>query len=337
MSPARSNRSLKPAERRLLVVLGLPTLAMAFSTTAVSTYLPVVARQFTGSAAVIGVVIAGEGLMALFVPLLAGSWSDHFRARGGSRLAFVVAGVPVVVAALAPLGLVRSLVLMGLLVAIFFAGNFFSYEPYRALYPDTLDNEVAGRAQGTQAVWRGAGTVLALAGGGLLLSAWRGLPFILAAGLQASAVAALTLLLPRVSRQSRRRKKRPGVEDFRAGAGDVARRVRALLRERPDLRVYMLANCLWELSLGALKTFVVLYVTEGLHHSLSAASLIVGAVAVIVLLGGLAIQLLRGPMSSTHGFAAVWIVTSASILLSIPVLERLAGRRHRAEPAAASG
>jgi MFS family permease len=406
----------------------MPTLAMAFSTTAVSTYLPVVARQFTGSTTVIGVVIAGEGLMALFVPLLAGSWSDHFRARGGSRLAFVIAGVPVVVAALAPLGLVRSLPLMGVLVAVFFAGNFFSYEPYRALYPDTLDNEVAGRAQATQAAWRGGGTVLALAGGGLLLSVWTGLPFIVAAALQASAVAVLALLLPRVNKQSRRREKRPALEDFRAGASDVAGKVRTLVREHPALRFYLVANCLWELSLGALKTFVVLYVTRGLHHSLAAASLIVGAVAVFVLvgalasgkigdrfgtiptmrvglyvygvalavpvfthstavlapvvplialggglvmtlpyailmplmpedshglltgyyslsrglgvmlgplLGGLAIQLLRGPFSSTQGYAAVWIVTSAAILLSIPVLNRLAGRSRRAEALAA--
>jgi MFS family permease len=417
--PARSRRSLRPVEKRILLVLGLPTLAMAFSTTCVSAYLPVLARRFTGSATVIGVLIAGEGLMALFVPLLSGSWSDHFRARGGSRLAFVVAGIPFVVAALLPLGLVGSLVVMGLLVTVFFAGNFFSYEPYRALYPDTLAKEIAGRGQATQAVWRGSGTILALAGGGLLLSVWRGLPFIVSALLQASAVTALVLLLPRVSEQSRRRKRRPAFEDFDAGARDVVARVKKLLRRHPELRLYLLANCLWELSLAALKTFIVLYVTEGLHRSLSSASLIIGGVAVIVLFGaiasgklgdrygtmrtmrvglcvygaalvvpmltqtpavlaplavliafggglvmtlpyailiplmpedshgiltgfyslsrglgvmlgpllaGVAIQVLRGPFSSTHGFAAMWIVTSASILASVPVLSRLRAR-----------
>lgn len=416
---AGTRRSLRPAEKRILLVLGLPTLAMAFSATCVSTYLPVVARQFTGSATVIGVLIAGEGLMGLFVPLLSGSWSDHFRARGGSRLAFVVAGIPFVVAALVPLGLVGSLVVMGLLVTVFFAGNFFSYEPYRALYPDTLPKEIAGRGQATQAVWRGSGTILALAGGGLLLSVWRGLPFIVAAFLQAGAVSALVLLLPRVSEQSRKRSRRPALEDFHAGARDVARRVKKLLRGHPGLRLYLLANCLWELSLAALKTFIVLYVTEGLHRSLTSASLIIGGVAVVVLggavasgklgdrygtmrtmlvglsvygaalvvpmltqsppvlapfavliafggglvmtlpyailiplmpedshgiltgfyslsrglgvmlgplLAGVSIQLLRGPFSSTHGFAAMWIVTSASILASVPVLSRLRRR-----------
>jgi MFS family permease len=409
-----------------MLVLGLPTLAMAFSTTAVSTYLPVLARRFTGSATVIGVIIAGEGLMALFVPLLSGAWSDRFRARGGSRLAFVLAGVPLVVLALAPLGLVASLPAMAVLVALFFGGNFFSYEPYRALYPDTLPQEIAGRGQATQAVWRGAGTVLALAGGGLLLSVWHDLPFLTAACMQAAAVAALALLLPRVSKVSRGRNRRPALEDFHAGLRDVAGRVRKLLKEQPELRLYMIANCLWELSLGALKTFIVLYVTEGLHRSLSAASLIIGGVAVIVLLGavasgklgdrygaiatmrigllaygvalivpalthsapvllpfvpliafggglvmtlpyailipvmpkdshgiltgfyslsrgmgvmlgpllaGVAIQLLKGPFASTHGYAAMWLVTSGSILLSVPALGRL-GERRRASGAA---
>lgn len=400
-------------------MLGAPTLAMAFSTTSVSTYLPVLARQFTASTTAIGVMIAGEGLMALFVPLLSGAWSDRSRARGGSRLTFVLAGVPVVVVALVPMGLVASLPAMAGLVAIFFAGNFFSYEPYRALYPDTLSDEVAGRGQATQAVWRGTGTVLALAGGGLLLSVWHGAPFVLSAALQVAAIVLLVLLLPRVNPQSRKRSKRPAWADFHAGLRDVSGKVKELLAAHPVLRLYLLANCLWELSLAALKTFIVLWVTEGLGHSLSAASLIIGAVALMVLVGavasgklgdrygtartmraglwlygaalmvpiftrstpillaavpiiafggglvmtlpyailiplmpkeahgiltgfyslsrglgvmlgplfaGVAIQLLKEPFASTHGFAAMWIVISGAILVSIPVLERMSHR-----------
>jgi MFS family permease len=52
--------------------------------------------------------------------------------------------------------------------------------------------------------------------------------------------------------------------------------------------MFLLANALWELALGAVKTFVVLYVTEGLGYSLGQASLIVGAVAVLILGGALA-------------------------------------------------
>jgi MFS family permease len=398
------------------MVLGGPTLAMSFSATVVSSYLPVVARHATSSTLIIGLIIAGEGLMAILVPPIAGAWSDRFRANGGSRATFIVAGAPLFMASLLGLSVARSPVAMGLLVTSFFAGNFISYEPYRALYPDLIDDSAAGRAQANQAIWRGTGTVLALAGGGLLLSIWLGLPFVCAAALQAVAVSALLLMLPRVSEHSRKRRWRPGREDLRLDLRDVLRRLRTTLREHRELRLYLLANCLWELSLGALKTFVVLYVTAGLGRSLSSASLIIGAVAVVILLGalvsgkladrlgairtmraglwlygasllvpiltrntlalllcvpviafgggltmtlpyailmplmpkrahgimtgfyslsrglgvmlgpllaGVAIQLLGSGFSSTHGYAAMWIVTSAAILLSIPILALL--------------
>jgi MFS family permease len=419
MAERKRARKLGPGGRRLLFVLGLPTLATAFSTTAVSTYLPVVARRFTGSTTVIGVIIVGEGLMALVVPLLSGSASDRFRSRGGSRLAFVVAGVPVIVVGLVALGFVSSLVLMGLLVAAFFAGSFFSYEPYRALYPDLLPDEQAGRAQATQAVWRGTGTILALAAGGVMLSVWRGLPFVVGAALQTAAIAALLVLLPLVSAEARSRIKVPRPGDLRADVAGLVGKLRALLGRERQLRAYLVANCLWELSLGAVKTFVILYVTAGLGHSLAAASLIVGAVAVVILLGaiasgkladrvgsvrtmrvglwlygvalavpifvhtpaallpvvpviafgggmtmtlpyailmplmpedshglltgfyslsrglgvmlgpllaGAAIQLLGGDFPATHGYAAMWIVASGSILASIPLLSKLRSR-----------
>ena len=61
--------------------------------------------------------------------------------------------------ALALIGFVQSLGLVALVAAIFFAFYFFAYEPYRAMYPDLLDEDrVAGRAQSTQAVARGLGT-----------------------------------------------------------------------------------------------------------------------------------------------------------------------------------
>lgn len=416
MAAKKSNRHLSAVQRRLLMVLGVPTLSMAFSTTAVSTYLPVLARRFTSSTVVVGVILVGEGLMALVVPLLAGSWSDRLRARGGSRLTFLIAGAPIAAAALAALGLVRLLPAMGLLVALFFAANFFSYEPYRALYPDLLPNKIAARGQSTQAVWRGIGTILALAGGGVLLSVWAGLPFITAAALQLGGAAVLVSLLPRVSDQANGRHLRPRRADLRRGTAEAMGTAWRLLMERRELRLFLVANLLWELSLGALKTFIVLYVTKGLGRSLAVSSLIIAVVAVVILggaiasgklgdrfgkarvmqwaaclygvalaipiftratavlvasapviafgggltmtlpyailmplmpsahhgmltgfyslsrglgvmlgplLAGLAIQLLSGQFTSTHGFGAMWIVTSAAVLASIPVLIRL--------------
>jgi hypothetical protein len=48
-----------------------------------------------------------------------------------------------------------------------------------------------------------------------------------------------------------------------AGVRDAVRGVAGLIRTRPELKAFLAANALWELSLAALKTFVVLYVIKG--------------------------------------------------------------------------
>ena len=114
----------------------------------VSTYLSTVTRRYTHQTVVIGAIVGGEGVMALWVPLIAGAWSDKLRTRIGGRLPFVVAGTIPAAIALVVIGFVNSLGLVALVAAVFFAFYFVAYEPYRAMYPDLLDEEqVAGRAQ----------------------------------------------------------------------------------------------------------------------------------------------------------------------------------------------
>jgi MFS family permease len=267
----------------MLAIVGLPTFGMALAITAVSTYLPVVASQFTSSATVIGLIIGGEGMMALWLPVISGTWSDRLTTPIGKRIPFILAGTPMMVVGLVLVGLVGALAGLALAVGIFFAGYFVAYEPYRALYPDIFGDAVAGRAQGNQAVWRGVGTGVALLAGGALLSVANFLPFACAALVLVAANGAFTILLLRYGDPPRgeRSLDAPGVRR-------IARRVRELLTQRPALRHYLIANSLWELAMGALKTFIVLYVTAGLGFSLAQASLIIGGVAVIVLLGGFA-------------------------------------------------
>ena len=174
-------RTLERSEWRILVILGVPTFALALAITTVSTYLPVIAADFSASSIVIGLLIGGEGLMALWLPLVVGSWSDRLHTPLGSRLPFIIAATPPLVIALAVLGYVHSIALAAVVMAVFFVGYFVAYEPYRALYPDLVDHEIAGRAQSTQAIFRGLGTFLALLGGGLLISISNPLPFLAAA------------------------------------------------------------------------------------------------------------------------------------------------------------
>lgn len=243
----------------------------------VSTYLPPVAREFTRSSTVIGLLIGGEGLMALFLPVIVGTWSDRLDTRLGGRLPFLAGGVPVMAIALVLMGFVNALLGLGLVVAVFFAAYFIAYEPYRALYPDLFPDAVAGRVQATQAIWRGSGTFVALVAGGVLLSVSRVLPFAAAAAIALTATAAFVWL---ATRRFDVRRGEPRGASIRNAFGDVVR----LLREQRPLRALLIANSLWELSLAALKTFVVLYVTVGLHHRLDTASLAIGATAVVILL-----------------------------------------------------
>ena len=282
--------SLRASERRTVALLGVPTMALALAATVVTTYLPVVARDFVGSTVVIGLIIGVEGLIALWLPLVVGAWSDRLRTPVGGRLPFLFAATPIVGAGLAGMAVVGSTAALGAAALVFFLGYFLAYEPYRALYPDLVGEDAAGRAQGTQALWRGLGTGLALLGGGLLLSVGSGAPFVTAAVVYGLSILAFGAALARRGIPDQERRPRGSLRR-------EARHVWELVRDRPALQAFLVANALWELSLAALKTFVVLYVTEGMGYGRTTASLIIGGVAVIVLLAALA----AGTLADRYG------------------------------------
>jgi Na+/melibiose symporter-like transporter len=190
----------------------------------------------------------------------------------------VLGATPPLVVALALIGFVGGIAAAAVAVAVFFAAYYVAYEPYRALYPDMVDDEIAGRAQSTQALFRGAATCLALVAGGLLISIAAPVPFVAAAAVTTLAMAAfaVTLLRRGVPEQDH--------EDD-ATPRETMRALRDAIAESPALKAYLAANALWELSLGALKTFVILYITRGLGFSVQSASLIVGAGAIVILAG----------------------------------------------------
>jgi MFS family permease len=272
--------ALSGRERHRLALLGLPTFGLALAITVVSTYGPTVARQFTTSTTTIGVIIGAEGIGAILLPVLVGSWSDRLRTGWGGRLPFVAAGAPVATIALLALGVVGSLLAFAVAVAIFFVGYFIAYEPYRAFYPDLVRDEVAGRAQSTQAVWRGLGTGLALVGGGLLLSIGQATPFVVAAVIVAVSIGLFIWLVVRDDI--------PDQDSSSKRVRDSVAEMVELLRDDPALRAFFFANALLELALGALKTFVILWLTKGLGVRLGHASLIVGAAAIPILIGAAA-------------------------------------------------
>lgn len=270
------SQKLSWPQRRFLFVLGVPAFGLALAYTIVTTYIPVLLTKLSGPA-VTGLLIAAEGLLALVIPLFVGNWSDRLQTRIGGRFPFMLAGGGISVAALIlmPLGS-GSLTWIAISLGFFFLGYFVYYAPYYALYPDLIPDNIRGRSQGFQGALRSLGLLIALAGGGVLLSLWRPLPFVIGA----AAVAAVTLgLLVRVRGRMRRAE-----SESEAGRSGKYATTLTLVRRNAAIRNWAIANACWEAAIGSLRTFVVLYFTVGLGLSLkstSGALALVGASAIV--------------------------------------------------------
>jgi MFS family permease len=260
--------------RPLLFVLGLPTLGLAFAISVLTTYGPVVLIRLTDSTSQVGLLIGGEGAFALLIPLVSGALSDRLPGSSATRrMPFIAAGAPLVVAGLVVLASSGSYALAAASVLAFFVGYYLYYPPYRALYADLLPRSFQARAQASQAVLRGVGLGVALLAGGLLLSVWQPLPFIIAG----ATVLATTLALAPILRLENRCPN--PVLPYEAVS------IRRLLVRSGDLRAFTVVNALWEFSFSGLKSFIVLYVVRGLGHSPSVASAVIAVVAVAYVVG----------------------------------------------------
>lgn len=308
---ASRERPLRRGEWRVLAILGLPTFAYALATTVATTYLPVIAREFTHSNTVKGALIAIEGLMALLLAVPAGALSDRIR----SRLPFVMIASPVLVLALAAMGFSTTLWFAVVITIVFFAGYFVAYEPYRAMYPDLVDDEIVGRAQSSQAISRGIGTLIALGAGGTLLALADWVPFVTGAAISAAAVLLFLRGVRGHANHNPRAAGRNGDDvSLRGVLREVLPQIVKILRERADMRTFVIANALWELSLGALKTFIVLYLTLGLGMSSSASSLALMGAAVFIAIAAP----ISGKLADRYGTARV--MRTALILYGIGLL-----------------
>lgn len=292
------------AQRRFLFVLGVPAFGLALAYTMVTTYVPVLLDELSGPFTT-GLLLGAEGVLALVVPVLAGAWSD----RSPSRLPVVITGAVVTVAALLliPAG-AGSLLWISVFVGVFFVGYFVYYTPYYALYPDLVAPEARGRSQGFQGGLRSVGLLLALAGGGYLLGRWATLPFLVGA----VALGAATVALFPALRGAPRTPPRP------AGSGTGFRAAARMVRGDPAIRNWAVVNACLEAALGALRTFVVLYLTVGLGFSLGGAS---GALVLVGLSAVLAAPV-AGKFADRFGARRVMSVSVAVFAagLTVPLL-----------------
>src|SRR5689334_199145 len=162
------HRSLSWPERRLILLLGVPSLGLAFTVSVTSTYVPVLLQQISGPL-MVGLLVGGEGFFGIFVPTVVGSLADrHHRLRG--RLVWMaVSGVLLCVAAAAigALGIVKAgLWGFGIALVLLYVGYYAFLAPYWALYSDLVPSEASGRSRSVESSFRVAGVGLALIGGG---------------------------------------------------------------------------------------------------------------------------------------------------------------------------
>ena len=253
-----------------LAALGAPAFGISLAYTVATTYLPVLIERLTGPG-ITGVIVGGEGVLSLLVPVLVGAWSDASRVR----MPFLHAAAVLAAAGMLLMpATVTSVVGVVVALGVFFLGYFVYHSPYYALFPDLVPDVQRGRSQGVQGAFRSVGMLASLAVGGLLMQWWLPLPFVLGA----LAIAVTTWVLARsVRRMPQRAHAVPQV------SGGWMAEMR-LLRSAPGVRHWSMANALWETAVSSLRVFVVLYFTRGLGMSLaqvSGALALVGAAAVL--------------------------------------------------------
>jgi MFS family permease len=282
----------KPAVRySLFWILGLGAFGLAFSITTTAAYLPPLLNRFTESGTLIGLVLGAEGVFAIALSPVIGPWSDTFHTPLGRRRPFMLAALFPMGFCLLLMPFMPNLWTTTMIVLAFFFAYYVYEPPYRGLYPDLLPASVYGRAQGVQHVLRGLALGIALVGGGFLLKAWHAAPFVLAAFVTTAACGAAILWVREDGGHGR----------VFEGVGAYFKRSWAILREEAEVRRFLLANAAWEGTFAAARTFVVLYVIEGLHESKAISSAILGAVAT----GYVIAAIVAGRLGDRFGIARV--------------------------------
>jgi MFS family permease len=285
--------------RGLVWILGLGAFGLAFSITTTATYLPVQLNRFTSSGLFIGLVLGAEGLFALLVSPVIGPWSDSFTTPLGRRRPFMLAALGPMGFCLLMMPFMPNLWTTCLIVLAFFFAYYVYEPPYRGLYPDLVSATHYGRSQGVQHLLRGVALLLASVGGGLLLKVWGASPFVVAAFVTTAACGAVIFWVHEEKGVERRVFE--GVRRYLSHSWQIVRR-------EPELRRFLVANSAWEGTFAAARTFVVLYVIDGLDQSKAISVAVLGAVGA----GYVIAALVSGWLGDRFGLARV--ITCASFV-----------------------
>ncbi|ASJ10083.1 transporter [Thermococcus sp. P6] len=129
---------------------------------------------YTGSAFVKGTILATEGLIGLFVPVLLGYYSDTLKSRYGRRRPFIMIGglLAGIMALMIYVSYAAGLPLWGfaLTLALFYFSMHIYTAQYRALMPDTIESGQRGKASGVITLLEWAGNLFLFGLAGFLIA-----------------------------------------------------------------------------------------------------------------------------------------------------------------------
>jgi MFS family permease len=225
--------------------------------------------RFTESGTLIALVLGSEGLFALMLSPVIGPWSDTFHTPIGRRRPFMLVAVGPMGFCLALVAFMPSFWTMTLVLLAFFFAYYVYEPPYRGLYPDLLDPQTYGRAQGIQHIMRGIALGIGLVGGGFLLDIWHPFPFLVAAVVTTVACGACILLV----------REDGGYGAVYEGTRAYLNRSWRVLRDFADVRAFLFANAAWEGTFAAARVFVVNYLIKGLGEPVYVSSIVLAVVA----------------------------------------------------------
>jgi MFS family permease len=283
------------------------TLGSTAGQTLMVVLLPVLLFRYTNSAVMIGLVIAGEGIMAIMVPYWIGAWSDHLplsiARRYGRRTFFLLLAAPVMAAAMALAPFVDGFWNIGALALVFFMALHSYLAPLWALMIDEVPARRRGRVQGVRGALHSAGLAYGLVAAGLLYVIWEPLPFLTAAVLILATTGVTFVLAPRAAMHAYPPDR---TELFR-----VWRR----LSGRPAVGWMLLANSLWSAGVDGIRPYIFLFATVVLGISVAQTSLLL-----LVIVGGLGLgALVVGRIGDRIGHARMLgagaLITGVAMLL----------------------
>jgi MFS family permease len=256
------------------------TLGSTAGQTIMVALLPVLLADYATSAIWIGFAIGGEGIFALLVPYWVGALSDHLPGRlarrFGRRTLFLLLTAPLMAGSLAIAPFLKGYWPLAGIAFVFFSIFHGYLTPLWALMVDTVPDERWGRVHGVRGALHAAGLGYGLVASGLLYAIWPPLPFLLAALLVLITTGITIALAPRGEGSSRERAGEPH--------GGEVWTVWKELKDRPDIRRFLVANALWTGAVDGIRPYVFLFAAVVVGINTAETSLIL-----LLLVGGIGV------------------------------------------------